>query len=49
MPYIDAKVASSHVLPALVTLGSEPNLHVLYASIDAFGTVAQNFKNDVVS
>ncbi|KAI3500154.1 hypothetical protein L1887_35971 [Cichorium endivia] len=48
VPYIDAKVASSHVLPALVTLGSEPNLHVLYASIDAFGTVAQNFKNDVI-
>ncbi|KAL4582500.1 hypothetical protein LXL04_007050 [Taraxacum kok-saghyz] len=48
VPYIDAKVASAHVLPALVTLGSEPNLHVLYASIDAFGTVAQNFKNDVI-
>ncbi|XP_076882453.1 uncharacterized protein LOC143530932 [Bidens hawaiensis] len=48
VPYIDAKVASSHVLPALVTLGSEPNLHVLYASIDAFGTVAQNFKTDVI-
>nr|XP_043616992.1 RAB11-binding protein RELCH isoform X2 [Erigeron canadensis] len=48
VPYIDAKVVSAHVLPALVTLGSEPNLHVLYASIDAFGTVAQNFKNDVI-
>ncbi|KAL8231137.1 hypothetical protein R6Q57_000915 [Mikania cordata] len=48
VPYIDAKVASAHVLPALVTLGSEPNLHVLYASIDAFGTVAQNFKTDVI-
>ncbi|XP_024983065.1 lisH domain and HEAT repeat-containing protein KIAA1468 homolog isoform X2 [Cynara cardunculus var. scolymus] len=48
VPFIDAKVASTHVLPALVTLGSETNLHVLYASIDAFGTVAQNFKNDVI-
>ncbi|MFS7973438.1 putative RAB11-binding protein RELCH [Helianthus anomalus] len=48
VPYIDAKVASAHVLPALVTLGSEPNLPVLYASIDAFGTVAQNFKADVI-
>ncbi|KAJ9562345.1 hypothetical protein OSB04_007505, partial [Centaurea solstitialis] len=48
VPFIDAKVASTHVLPALVTLGSEPNLHVLYASIDAFGTVAQNFKTDVI-
>ncbi|KAI7749021.1 hypothetical protein M8C21_009927, partial [Ambrosia artemisiifolia] len=48
VPYVDAKVASAHVLPALVTLGSEPNLHVLYASIDAFGTVAQNFKTDVI-
>ncbi|KAD4888387.1 hypothetical protein E3N88_20460 [Mikania micrantha] len=48
VPYIDAKVASAHVLPALVTLGSEPNLDVLYASIDAFGTVAQNFKTDVI-
>ncbi|XP_071710205.1 uncharacterized protein [Rutidosis leptorrhynchoides] len=48
VPYIDAKVTSSHVLPALVTLGSEPNLQVLYASIDGFGTVAQNFKNDVI-
>ncbi|KAK9048949.1 hypothetical protein SSX86_032086 [Deinandra increscens subsp. villosa] len=48
VPYVDAKVASAHVLPALVTLGSEPNLHVLYASIDAFGTVAQNFKAEVI-
>ncbi|KAJ4822392.1 hypothetical protein Tsubulata_008929 [Turnera subulata] len=46
--YIDAKVASTHVLPALVTLGSDPNLDVKYASIDAFGSVAQHFKNDVL-
>lgn len=48
MPYIDAKVASTHVLPALVTLGSDQNLNVKYASIDAFGAVAQHFKNDTV-
>lgn len=48
MPHIDAKVASTHVLPALVTLGSDQNLNVKYASIDAFGAVAQHFKNDTV-
>ncbi|KAK6125431.1 hypothetical protein DH2020_040825 [Rehmannia glutinosa] len=48
VPYIDAKVASSHVLPALVTLGSDQNLKVKYASIDAFGSVAQHFKNDMI-
>lgn len=49
MPHIDAKVASTHVLPALVTLGSDQNLNVKYASIDAFGSVAQHFKNEMVS
>ncbi|KAL3525488.1 hypothetical protein ACH5RR_013860 [Cinchona calisaya] len=48
VPYIDAKVASTHVLPALVTLGSDQNLNVKYASIDAFGAVAQHFKNDMI-
>ncbi|CAL5393776.1 unnamed protein product [Camellia sinensis] len=48
VPYIDAKVASTHVVPALVTLGSDQNLNVKYASIDAFGTVAQHFKNDMI-
>ncbi|GFP96985.1 lish domain and heat repeat-containing protein kiaa1468 homolog [Phtheirospermum japonicum] len=48
VPYIDAKLASSHVLPALVTLGSDQNLNVKYASIDAFGAVAQHFKNDMI-
>lgn len=43
------KVASSHVLPALVTLGSDQNLNVKYASIEAFGAVAQHFKNDTVT
>lgn len=48
VPYIDAKIASTHVLPALVTLGSDQNLNVKYASIDAFGPVAQHFKNEMV-
>ncbi|KAL2457553.1 HEAT repeat-containing protein [Forsythia ovata] len=48
VPYIDAKVASTHVLPALVTLGSDQNLNVKYASVDAFGAVAQHFKNDTI-
>ncbi|KAF9595015.1 hypothetical protein IFM89_036033 [Coptis chinensis] len=48
VPYIDAKVASTHVLPALVTLGSDQNLSVKYASIDAFGAVAQHFKTDMI-
>ena len=41
-------MASTHILPALVTLGSDQNLSVKYASIVAFGAVAQHFKNDMV-
>ncbi|XP_023547428.1 lisH domain and HEAT repeat-containing protein KIAA1468 homolog isoform X1 [Cucurbita pepo subsp. pepo] len=48
VPYTDSKVASAHILPALVTLGSDPNFKVKYASIDAFGAVAQHFKNDII-
>ncbi|CAL4956424.1 unnamed protein product [Urochloa decumbens] len=48
VPYIDVKVASTNILPALITLGSDQNLTVKYASIDAFGAVAQHFKNDMV-
>ncbi|KAJ4707051.1 hypothetical protein OWV82_020625 [Melia azedarach] len=48
VPNIDAKVASTQVLPALVTLGSDQNLNVKYASIEAFGAVAQHFKNDMI-
>lgn len=48
VPYIDVKLASTHVLPALVTLGSDQNLNVKYASIDAFGAVAQHFKSDMI-
>lgn len=36
-------------MPALVTLGSEQDLNVKCASIDAFGSVAQHFKNEMVS
>lgn len=46
--YVDMKVASTQILPALVTLGSDPNLLVKHSSIDAFGAVAQHFKNDVI-
>jgi len=38
--YVDRKVASTQILPALITLGSDPNLNVKYSSIDAFGAVA---------
>lgn len=48
VPYVGVKVASTHILPALITLGSDQNLAVKYASIDALGTVAQHFKNDMV-
>uniref|UniRef100_J3L0G3 LisH domain-containing protein n=1 Tax=Oryza brachyantha TaxID=4533 RepID=J3L0G3_ORYBR len=48
VPYISVKVASTHVLPALITLGSDQNLTVKYASIEAFGAVAQHFKNDMI-
>ncbi|XP_051149752.1 uncharacterized protein LOC127264322 [Andrographis paniculata] len=46
--YIEAKMASIHVIPALVTLGSDQNLDVKYASIIAFGAVAQHYKNDMI-
>ncbi|CAN1122655.1 RAB11-binding protein RELCH homolog [Linum perenne] len=48
VPYVDTKIASSHVVPALVTLGSDQNLNVKYVSIESFGAVAQHFKNDLI-
>ncbi|XP_078428527.1 HEAT repeat-containing protein isoform X2 [Wolffia australiana] len=48
VPYVDVKVASGHILPALVTLGSDQNIDVKYATIDAFGIVAQHFKSDAI-
>ncbi|VAH60804.1 unnamed protein product [Triticum turgidum subsp. durum] len=47
VPYVGVKVASTHVLPALITLGSDQNSAVKYASIDALGAVAQHFKSDM--
>jgi hypothetical protein len=49
VPYVDLDNVTRQVLPALVTLGSDPNVEVKHASIDAFGAVAQNFKDDGVS
>ncbi|CAJ1948217.1 unnamed protein product [Sphenostylis stenocarpa] len=48
VPYIDAILASTHSLPALVTLGSDKNVNAKCASIDAFGVVAQRFKNEMI-
>lgn len=48
VPYVDVKIATQDILPALVTLGSDPNLLVKYSSIDAFGAVAQHFKDEVI-
>ncbi|CAM0881248.1 unnamed protein product [Alopecurus aequalis] len=48
VPYVGVRVASTHVLPALITLGSDQNSAVKYASIDALGAVAQHLKNDMV-
>ncbi|XP_049931986.1 uncharacterized protein LOC116247963 [Nymphaea colorata] len=47
-PCVDVKTASANVLPALVTLGSDPNVNVKYSSIEAFGYVAQHFKSDMI-
>ncbi|KAK9110631.1 hypothetical protein Sjap_018691 [Stephania japonica] len=44
VPCIDSKVVSTHVLPALVTLGSDQNLNVKYASIDAFGAIVDKIR-----
>ncbi|KAJ1257435.1 hypothetical protein BS78_K042000 [Paspalum vaginatum] len=48
VPYIDVKIASAHILPALITLGSDQNMTVKCTSIDAFGAVAQHFKTGMV-
>ncbi|KAL2651580.1 hypothetical protein R1flu_019708 [Riccia fluitans] len=48
IPYVDLKLVQQQVLPALVTLGSDPNLDVKHSSIEAFGTVAQHFKDEMV-
>lgn len=48
VPYVDVRIATHDILPALVTLGSDPNLLVKYSSIEAFGAVAQHFKDNVI-
>lgn len=45
---VELKSATQQVIPALVTLGSDPNADVKHATIDAFGAVAQHFKDDEV-
>ncbi|KAH7433811.1 hypothetical protein KP509_07G087500 [Ceratopteris richardii] len=48
VPYVNAKSTTQDILPALVTLGSDPNLLVKYSSIEAFGAIAQHFKDEVI-
>ncbi|KAG0609564.1 hypothetical protein M758_8G193900 [Ceratodon purpureus] len=45
---VDLKSATQQVIPALVTLGSDPNADVKHATIEAFGAVAQHFKDEEV-
>jgi hypothetical protein len=45
---VDLKSATQQVIPALVTLGSDPNTDVKHATIEAFGAVAQHFKDEEV-
>jgi hypothetical protein len=40
--------ATQQVIPSLVTLGSDPNTDVKHATIEAFGAVAQHFKDEEV-
>ncbi|KAI5073490.1 hypothetical protein GOP47_0011503 [Adiantum capillus-veneris] len=48
VPYVNSKIATHDILPALVTLASDPNLLVKYSSIEAFGAIAQHFKDEVI-
>jgi hypothetical protein len=45
---VELKSATQQVIPALVTLGSDPNADVKHATIEAFGAVAQHFKDEEV-
>lgn len=45
---VELKSATQQVIPALVTLGSDPNADVKHAAIEAFGAVAQHFKDEEV-
>lgn len=42
------KSATQQIIPALVTLGTDPNVDVKIATIDAFSAVAQRFKEEEV-
>ena len=46
---MDVKRVSQQILPALITLASDPVPEVKYSTIPAFGSVAQQFKDDAVS
>ncbi|CAI7911992.1 unnamed protein product [Closterium sp. NIES-53] len=44
-PFVDVKRVSQQVLPALITLGSDPVPEVKHSTIAALGSVAQQFKD----
>lgn len=46
--YVDEKRMSQQALPALVTLGSDPNVEVKHSSIAALGAVALHFKDETI-
>eukprot|EP00850_Spirogloea_muscicola_P008360 SM000044S16007 [mRNA] locus=s44:565678:576581:+ [translate_table: standard] len=46
-PYAGQAKVSQQILPALVTLGSDPNIEVKYSTIAAFGVVVQHYKDDM--
>ncbi|GJP86624.1 hypothetical protein CLOP_g16625 [Closterium sp. NIES-67] len=47
-PFVDVKRVSQQVLPALITLGSDPVPEVKYSTIAALGSVAQQFKEATI-
>eukprot|EP00850_Spirogloea_muscicola_P023018 SM000323S12630 [mRNA] locus=s323:82206:89016:- [translate_table: standard] len=47
-PYAGQAKVSQQILPALVTLGSDPNIEVKYSTIAAFGVVVQHYKDDMI-
>ncbi|GBG63021.1 hypothetical protein CBR_g34722 [Chara braunii] len=48
VPSVDSRTIAQQVLPALVTLGSDPNVEVKYSTIGALGAVAQQCKDEAV-
>ncbi|KAJ7523832.1 hypothetical protein O6H91_18G064200 [Diphasiastrum complanatum] len=47
--FVDIKLATQQVLPALVTLGTDANINVKYSTIEAFGAAARYFRDDLVA